>query len=72
MTSISAFPAILAERTDCKHYHKRKEEYVLLAAEIKRLRLQERISEKPSVAATKFSRRPLLGYWMNRMGASKD
>jgi len=47
MTSMSAFPALLAERPDCKYYHKRKEEYVLLAAEIKRVRLQERISEKP-------------------------
>ena len=69
MTSMSAFPTLLAERPDCKYYHKAKEEYVLLAAKIQRVPLQRRLAARTITnSGIGVTRRSVLLELLGRLG----
>jgi len=68
MTFMSAFPAILAERPDCKYYHKCKEEYVLLAAEIQRVRLHRLAARTITNSGIGVTLRSVLLELLGRLG----
>ena len=68
MTSMSAFPTLVAKRLDCKYYHKGKEEYVLLAAKIQRVPLQRLAARTITNSGIGVTRRSVLLELLGRLG----